>query len=506
MKILVTGATGFVGNALCKSLSSVDEYDVVATSRKFVAFEDAVTLIPTGDFATFASWKDILCNVDAIVHTVGRVHLMNETVQDPLSEFRRVNRDATLRFAKAAVNAGVKRFIFLSSVKVNGEYTQNGTPFTSEQKEAPEDAYGISKFEAEQGLLELAKNSEMEIVIIRLPLVYGAGVKGNFAALMRLVAMGVPLPFGSITGNKRSLVYVQNLIDFIRGCLVHPNAANQIFFVSDDRDISTSTLVRELSVALGVRSVLLPVPVRVFKLGAALVKKPQISQRLCGSLQVDILKSKRLLSWKPPYSLEDGLNETANDYRMHDVVMRARMLRFFDVLFSVAGLAMLWPLLLIITIVGLFDTGSPFFLQERVGKGKKKFTLVKFRTMKKNTESVASHLVSVSSITPLGKFLRKSKIDELPQLINVVRGEMSLVGPRPNLFNQKELINEREIRKVYDVLPGITGLAQINNIDMSTPEQLAETDSKMIRSLTIRSYFKYIIKTALGKGAGDVVK
>ncbi|MEZ6854233.1 hybrid nucleoside-diphosphate sugar epimerase/sugar transferase [Halodesulfovibrio aestuarii] len=506
MKVLVTGATGFVGNALCRSLGAAADYDVVATSRNMASFDEAVTVIPTGDYVTFTDWENVFCNVDVVIHTAGRAHVMNDTAQDPLSEFRRVNRDATLRLAEAAANAGVKRFIFLSSIKVNGEYTQNGIPFTPEQKEAPEDAYGVSKLEAEQGLQELAKNLDMEIVIIRLPLVYGVGVKGNFVSLMRLVATGIPLPFGCITDNKRSFVYLQNLIDFIRLCLAHPNAANQIFLVSDDRDISTSTLVRDLSAALGVRSILLPLPVGVFELCAVLIKKPQISQRLCGSLQVDIFKSKSLLGWQPPYSLEVGLTETANHFRMHNFLMRTRMLRFFDVFFSVAGLVILWPLLLIITILGLIDTGSPFFLQERVGKGKKPFTLIKFRTMKKNTESVASHLVSAASITPLGKFLRKSKIDELPQLINVVRGEMSLVGPRPNLFNQKELMYEREVRGVYDVLPGITGLAQINNIDMSTPGYLAETDSKMIRCLTISNYFKYVIKTAFGKGAGDVVK
>ncbi|MFA9395546.1 MAG: hybrid nucleoside-diphosphate sugar epimerase/sugar transferase [Halodesulfovibrio sp.] len=505
MKVLVTGATGFVGKALCRSLGSESEYDVVATSRSMVTLDEAVTVIPTGDFATFTNWENALCDVDVVIHTVGRVHVMNETAQDPLNEFRRVNTTATLQLAKAAASAGVKRFIFLSSIKVNGEFTPNGVPFTPEQKEAPEDDYGVSKFEAEQGLLEFAKNSTMEIVIIRLPLVYGAGVKGNFASLMKLVSTRLPLPFGNISTNKRSLLYLSNLIDFIRVCAVHPKAANQLFLISDDTDISTTTLVRRLSTSLGIRSFLLPVPVSVFEFGAALIKKPQISRRLCSSLQVDISKSKKLLSWIPPYSLEEGLSETANDYKVHNAIAGVPMLRFFDLLFSVVGLCLLWPFLFLIVILGLFDTGAPFFLQERVGKGKKPFTLIKFRTMKKSTESVASHLVSASSITPLGKFLRKSKVDELPQLINVVRGEMSLVGPRPNLFNQKELIVEREGRGVYDVLPGITGLAQVNKVDMSTPELLAKTDRTMIQTLDIRNYFKYILMTVLGKGAGDVV-
>lgn len=181
------------------------------------------------------------------------------------------------------------------------------------------------------------------------------------------------------------------------------------------------------------------------------------------------------------------------------------MLRILDVLFSILGLILTSPLLLIIYILGLSDTGSPLFFQERVGRNHKPFMLVKFRTMKLETESVASHLASKSSITKLGFFLRKTKIDELPQLWNVLKGEMSLVGPRPNLFNQKDLILERDKRFVYSVRPGITGLAQINHIDMSTPELLAKTDEKMIKEMNLKNYFKFILFTALGKGSGDRV-
>jgi lipopolysaccharide/colanic/teichoic acid biosynthesis glycosyltransferase len=183
-----------------------------------------------------------------------------------------------------------------------------------------------------------------------------------------------------------------------------------------------------------------------------------------------------------------------------------QMIRILDFLAAFFGLLFLWPVLLIVTIVGLFDTGSPIFVQERVGRNKKPFNLVKFRTMSVNTQSVASHLASASSITKFGAFLRKTKLDELPQLINVLKGEMSLVGPRPNLFNQQELIAERDALGVYDVLPGITGLAQIQNIDMSTPRLLAQTDKKMIDTLTLKDYFRYILKTVTGSGAGDAVK
>ncbi|EIO3975989.1 sugar transferase [Vibrio vulnificus] len=182
------------------------------------------------------------------------------------------------------------------------------------------------------------------------------------------------------------------------------------------------------------------------------------------------------------------------------------MIRLLDFFAAFFGLLLLWPILVVVTVIGLFDTGSPIFVQERVGRNRKPFKLVKFRTMSVETQSVASHLASSSSITKLGAFLRKTKIDELPQLFNVLKGEMSLVGPRPNLFNQEELIKEREALGVYNVLPGITGLAQVQNIDMSTPQLLAKTDREMIDTLTINNYFKYIIMTVTGSGSGDAVK
>ncbi|EKO3839612.1 sugar transferase [Vibrio harveyi] len=182
------------------------------------------------------------------------------------------------------------------------------------------------------------------------------------------------------------------------------------------------------------------------------------------------------------------------------------MIRIIDFFAALVGLFFLWPLLLVVIIIGLFDTGSPIFVQERVGRNKKPFKLIKLRTMSIDTQSVASHLANNASITKLGAFLRKTKIDELPQLINVLKGEMSLVGPRPNLFNQHELISEREKFGVYDVLPGITGLAQVQNIDMSTPSLLAKTDKEMIDTLTLKDYFKYIMMTATGSGGGDAIK
>lgn len=506
MKILVTGATGFVGSELCRTLAKREQYDVVGVARKDVYLSDDVDILQIENLESVTDWQTLLFGVDVIVHVAARTHVMNETETNSLEVFRRINVAATINMARAAVEAGVNRFIFLSSVKVNGESTEVGKPFTVDDTPSPSDPYGISKFEAERELLELAKNSALEIVIVRSPLVYGEGVKGNFASLAKAVQKGLPLPLGCVTENKRSMVFLGNLISFIEVCITQPAAANAVWLVSDNHDLSTVGLIKQMGSAMSKRVWLLPVPISALYALLGCINKKSIAERLGGSLQLDISKSKELLKWTPPFSVTDGFEKTLQTNNTTEPAASSEALRLLDITLASAGLLVLWPLLLLVAILGYFDTGSPFFFQERVGKDKKPFTLIKFRTMKRNTESVASHLVSASSITPIGKFLRKSKIDELPQLINVVRGEMSLVGPRPNLFNQKKLMYEREIRGVYNVLPGITGLAQINNIDMSAPEYLAETDSKMIRFLTVRSYFKYIIKTAFGKGSGDAVK
>jgi lipopolysaccharide/colanic/teichoic acid biosynthesis glycosyltransferase len=204
--------------------------------------------------------------------------------------------------------------------------------------------------------------------------------------------------------------------------------------------------------------------------------------------------------------VDEGLRRLVADMPISQAIGDSKINRLFDIVFSAFGLVVGAPLLMLLVLIGLFDTGSPVFRQERVGKGKKPFVLVKFRTMSLDTASVASHLASASSITKFGHFLRRTKLDELPQLWNVLKGEMSLVGPRPCLFNQEELIYERAKRGVFNVRPGITGLAQINDIDMSTPKLLAETDQKMIKSLSVKDYFYYIFSTVTGKGSGDRVK
>jgi len=301
MKTLVTGANGFVGQSLCEALFKKN-WQVAPVSRSQSATETVV--IGAIDGAT--NWTVALDQCEAVVHLAARVHVMHDTVSDPLTAFRAVNVDGTLNLARQAAAAGVKRFVFISSVKVNGESTQTGKAFTESHAPNPQDAYGQSKHEAEQGLRQIALQTGMEVVIIRPPLVYGPGVKANFAALMRAVQKGWPLPLGAVH-NQRSLVALDNLVDLIVTCITHHQAANQTFLVSDGQDLSTTDLVRGMARAADVPARLLPVPVWALQAAGSLLGKGDAVQRLCGNLQVDISKARSLLGWVPPVSVDEGL-------------------------------------------------------------------------------------------------------------------------------------------------------------------------------------------------------
>lgn len=314
--ILVTGATGFLGRSLVRRLHG-DGYRLsVSTRRPSDCFPPAVRTHVVDVASPGASWEGVLDGIDVVVHCAARVHIMEDKSVDPLCEFRKVNVEATLKLARDASRAGVRRFVFISSIKVNGEGTPAGVPYTANDAPRPTDAYGISKMEAEKALLELASNVDMDVVIIRPVLVYGPGVKANFLSMMRILVKGIPLPLGSVH-NRRSLVALDNLCDLVCVCIEHPAAANQVFLVSDGEDLSTTMLLQRLARALGVSARLLPVPTWVLKSGAAVIGKSGVSQRLCGSLQVDISKTCLLLGWRPPISVDDALAATAQHYLDH---------------------------------------------------------------------------------------------------------------------------------------------------------------------------------------------
>jgi UDP-glucose 4-epimerase len=307
MKVLITGVNGFVGYAVYKQLTATNKIQVVGTVRCLPKeLKNLNQFIDIGDISTNTDWSKAVIDVSTVIHTAARVHIMNDTNADPLTEFRRINVQGTLNLARQAIAAGVKRFIFISSVKVNGESTAANLPFSAEDAATPLDPYGVSKMEAEQGLFELATRTGLEVVIIRPPLIYGAGVKANFASLMKAVERKWVLPLGAIH-NKRSLVALDNLVDFIITCTKHPQAAGQVFLVSDGHDLSTTELVRGLAKAAGVPARLIPIPTWMLRRAASMIGKGNTVNRLCDNLQIDISKSKQLLGWTPPISLDEGL-------------------------------------------------------------------------------------------------------------------------------------------------------------------------------------------------------
>lgn len=322
--IFLTGATGFVGSALLNKFL-VDKIDVIAMVRS-----ESTALPPNiktvvGDLGVLSDEipgqarndciLSVLKDADVVVHAAARAHIMRDEVVEPLAEYRKVNRDATLALARLAAEAGIKRFVFVSSVKVNGEETAPGQIFRANDQPLPQDPYGVSKHEAEQGLLALAKETGIEVVIIRPPLVYGPGVKGNFSSMVAWVKKGIPLPLGAIC-NQRSLVALENLVDFIALCADHkrsPQAANQVFLISDGEDISTTELLRKVARAQGKPARLIPVPVGLMKFAARLLGKGAVADRLFGNLQVDGSKARDLLGWKPVVTMDEALTRMFRD-------------------------------------------------------------------------------------------------------------------------------------------------------------------------------------------------
>jgi nucleoside-diphosphate-sugar epimerase len=309
--ILVTGGNGFIGKAFAfRALAAGFKVRIAARSKSpdLNRFEDYF-LVSNLNSAT--EWSPALSGIDTIVHCAARVHVMSEKDCDPLELYRKVNVEGTLNLAHQAALSGVKRFIFISSVKVHGESTIPGIAFTENDAPNPVDDYAKSKCEAELGLRRIGSETGLEVVIIRPPLVYGPGVKANFLTMINLIHKGALLPFRGITNNRRSFIYVENLVDMMVACINHPAAANQIFLVSDDDDLSTTALMERMSLALGRPLKLFTIPVSLIKFVTRMLGRPDISQRLCSSLQVDIRKARETLGWAPPVSVDEGLRQTA---------------------------------------------------------------------------------------------------------------------------------------------------------------------------------------------------
>ena len=305
MHVLLTGSTGFVGKALMSTLRT-KRHEISAPMRAQSESSASLNSFLVGDINAATNWSTVLQGADAVVHLAARVHVMRDTADNPLKEFRSVNTEGTLNLARQAAAAGIRRFIFLSTIGVNGNSTSHGKIFTETSASLPHDPYSVSKHEAEVGLRAISKSTGMKIVIIRPTLVHGNKAPGNFGKLTRLVAKGLPLPLASID-NRRSLVGIDNLVDFIITCLEHPAAANETFLVSDGEDLSTPDLIRRMARAMDRSARLLAVPKSVLMAAAAMLGKRDMAQRLCGSLQVDISKARALLGWNPPVSVDEGL-------------------------------------------------------------------------------------------------------------------------------------------------------------------------------------------------------
>lgn len=311
-KVLVTGAGGFVGRALLERLRGEPGLTLCAALRQPAAHiaSDVQTCIVDD---VLDDWRELLAGVDVVVHCAGRAHIMHEASADPLAEFRRVNVQGSLHLASQAAAAGVRRFVFLSSIKVNGETTAPEMAYTAHDRPAPADPYGVSKWEAEQRLAQLARETAIELVVLRPVLVYGPGVKANFRSLLACLSKRIPLPLGAID-NRRSLVALGNLTDLIRVCITHPAAANRTLLVSDGEDLSTTQLLERLGAAMERPARLIPVPAAWLLTGARLLRREAMAQRLCGSLQVDIAETQRLLGWTPPLSVDAALEQTARAF------------------------------------------------------------------------------------------------------------------------------------------------------------------------------------------------
>jgi nucleoside-diphosphate-sugar epimerase len=312
MRVLVTGASGFVGRALCVRLAA-GGMEVVGAVRNKNAQGVAAKLVAVGDIHEKTDWSQALQGVATVIHLAARVHVMKDGAQDPLAAFRRVNTAGTAHLARCAAAGGVRRLVYVSSIKVNGEETRKGKKFSEADPPAPLDPYGVSKWEAEQALYKIADESGMEIVIVRPPLVYGPGVKGNFLQMLGALKRGIPLPFAAVQ-NRRSLIYVENLADALSVCATHPAAADQTYLVCDGEDVATPDLLRQLAAGMGLGDPLFYCPPGVLRLLAKLVGKSQQIERLLGDLQLDGDRIRAELNWTPPYTLRQGLQTTAQWY------------------------------------------------------------------------------------------------------------------------------------------------------------------------------------------------
>ncbi len=475
-QVLVTGANGFIGQVVCRQLQQAG-HSVTALQRSLSEQRWPVKQWPEAGLLDVQGYDSVIHLAGCTEGTPALLHASNVTL--------------TERLAQACEQQGVKRLVLVSSIGVCGGSAAEALTETSPTR--PQTDYAASKLAAEQVLVSNLKRCQWSIV--RPPLVYGAGtegapLKGSFALLQKLVSSGLPLPFAGLTA-PRAMVHVEHLAGALLACVEREEAAGQVFHLADEPALPVADTIRELQHAKGRRwSRLLPMPASWLQRLAALAGKEAALQQLQQPLLIDSSKARHLLQWQPQRTTRMAL---------HDCMAPANPAwqRWADILLAGTGLLLLWPVLLLLCAINAWPQGQPLFRQRRLGKDQKPFTMVKFRTMALGTPSVPTHELPGGGITRLGRFLRATKLDELPQLWNVVKGEMSLVGSRPGLPDHAELTRARQQQGVFSYRPGITGLAQLQGVDMSTPEQLAQVDAQMYRELTPLRYVQLIALTAM---------
>ena len=463
MNIHISGANGFLGKALIDAFSG-DPVNLFPWVRRSFGFANEI-IVP--DLLNTVSINNEIRHCDVFIHLAAKVHQLRGDKNLSAPSYQTINCDMTLELANAALNAGVKHFIYVSSVKVNGEETKESA-FVETDYPNPKDPYGFSKWEAEQALMELSQKSGLIVTIIRPPLVYGPEVGANFLSLLRWLYWSMPMPFRFIK-NSRSLIFVGNLVSAIKLLARSNPGRSGTYLVSDGEDLSSHQLASKLSLNLRAFNLPLPIPVFFLQIAGKFFKLEDQISRLTCSLQVNSHSFREHFNWTPPFTVDEGLKATADWYL--EVQRQSRLdlvKRIMDLILSSAAIFILIiPVLIICLLVKLSSPGPIIYWSDRMGVNNRLFKMPKFRSMRIGTPVVATHLLDnpADHLTPIGLFLRRSSLDELPQLFSVLVGQMSLVGPRPALFNQDDLILLRTRAKVHKLRPGVTGWAQINGRD-----------------------------------------
>lgn len=508
-RILVTGATGFIGGHLVARLRR-DGRDLTLAVRNREACPPAwlddigIRVVETGAIETTANLATAFADVAAVAHLAGMAQ--STAGEDQETALRDANVVATKRLADAAVEYGVKNFVHLSSLfaVTDGVSEDVLDDFT---RRIPSSAYGRSKRESEKYVTELPTKGVFAISL-RLPLVIGPDAKGNWAALQKLAATGVPLPFGIIR-NRRSIIAVDSAVDVITHLLTHPwpVAASGTYFIADGT-ASTADMVTELRRGMGRTPRLVPVPPMLLSTAATLLGQQRRVSSLLGSCEVDDRRFRRTFGYRRPCDVGQAIrNAVPAGFNANSKRRTSRLKRLFDVTLAAVALPVAAPVVLAcLAAIKATSHGPGIFRQPRVGLNEQTFTCYKLRTMYSDTGDIPSHEASTSSVTPIGRWLRRLKFDELPQLWNILRGDMSFVGPRPCLTSQTALIAARRSRGLYAIRPGITGVSQVAGVDMSDPEKLAELDETYLDDMSIAADLQLIIATAFGAGRGDRVR